>query len=90
MPNSAEAGTCDKTILWPMAFESLGSHISYGNSLLIEDGEKHPAEFRNSGGVAYQYNNDQAFYHWLRDVDFGENGQPVIQADAKQQAPLNF
>jgi hypothetical protein len=85
--NSAEVGTCDKTILWPMAFESLGSHISYHNSLLIEDGEKHPTEFRNRGGMSHQYLGDREFFDWLDGLYFGENGRPVFTLDARQEGP---
>ncbi len=70
--NSADVGTCDKTILWPMAFHTLGEGIAYHNALLIEDGETNPAKFREQGGVAYQYHGEQAFRDWLYSVDFGE------------------
>jgi FMN phosphatase YigB (HAD superfamily) len=75
--NSADVGTCDKTILWSLAFESLGSGLSYHNALLVEDGEENPAEFRNQGGAAYQYSGEDEFRQWLRDVDFGANGRPL-------------
>ena len=80
--NSADVGTCDKTILWPMAFQSVGNGISYSDSLLIEDGEGNPAEFRERGGMAYQYLGDPEFREWLHDVHLGGNGQrpPVAAA----------
>ena len=80
--NSADVGTYDKTLLWPMAFQSVGNGISYPNSLLIEDGEGNPAEFRKRGGIAYPYLGDAEFGEWLQDVHFGENCQRPYVADA--------
>jgi len=71
--NSADVGSCDKTVLWPMAFDALGCGVSYRDSLLIEDGEKNPAAFRKQGGVAHQYLGEEAFCDWLDGVDFGED-----------------
>jgi hypothetical protein len=70
--NSADVGTCDKSILWPMAFHTLGDGIAYHHALLIEDGEANPAKFQEHGRVAYQYRGDPAFHDWLCNVDFGE------------------
>jgi FMN phosphatase YigB (HAD superfamily) len=64
--NSSDHGTWDKRKLWPIAFERLGQGISYKNSLLIEDGEKEPAQFRALGGQAYQYAGEEGFQMWLR------------------------
>jgi FMN phosphatase YigB (HAD superfamily) len=72
--NSADVGTCDKTVLWSLAFNALGCGISYRDSLLIEDGEKNPAAFRKLGGVAHQYLGEGEFRGWLDGADFGENG----------------
>ena len=74
--NSADVGTYDKTILWPMAFELVGSGISYSNSLLIEDDQKNTTTFLEQGGIAYQYIGEREFSEWLHDVDFGKNGRP--------------
>ena len=73
--NSADVGTCDKTLLWPIAFQSVGNGISYSHSLLIEDGEGNPTAFRKRGGIAHQYIGDAEFGEWLQDVHFGENFQ---------------
>lgn len=72
--NSADVGTCNKSVLWRVAFAALGAGISYHNSLLIEDGAANPATFRAQGGVAHQYVGDQVFRDWLRSVDFGGSG----------------
>ena len=68
--NSADFHEIRKELLWPMAFERLGSGIGYANSLLIEDGESEPAMFRALGGVAHQYTNDTAFVEWLDSIDW--------------------
>jgi beta-phosphoglucomutase-like phosphatase (HAD superfamily) len=67
--NSADVGTCDKTVLWPMAFQALEDGITYRNALLIEDGEVNPAKFRERGGIAYQYRGDLEFRAWLRNMN---------------------
>ena len=66
--NSADYHEIRKELLWPVAFERLGSGIGYANSLLIEDGENEPALFRALGGYAHQYSNDTAFLDWLDSV----------------------
>ena len=63
--NSADAGQCDKSRLWPLAFRALGREIGYHNSLLIEDNATQIALFRDLGGVAYQYDGDTALAAWL-------------------------
>lgn len=64
--NSADHDTLDKSILWQIAFDRLGEGIGYSDSLLIEDGTKHPTLFRRLGGHAYQYTTDIDLEHWLR------------------------
>ena len=59
--NSCDFGEIDKRMLWPIAFSRLGDHIEYGNSLLIEDGEKQPQQFRDAGGHAIEYVDDVTF-----------------------------
>ena len=83
--NSADVGTCDKTVLWPLAFNSLGCGISYRDSLLIEDGEKNPAAFRKLGGMAHQYLGEGEFCGWLDGVDFGENGSVAPSSASSQK-----
>lgn len=38
-----------------MAFQQLGDHIRYANSLPIEDGKQEPQQFRVAGGYAIEY-----------------------------------
>jgi hypothetical protein len=59
----------DKAVLWPIAFKLLGRGIEYGNSLLIEDGSQNVEKFRNYGGYAYKYSNDQEFLMWLDEMN---------------------
>jgi len=59
--NSCDYGVIDKRVLWPIAFKRLGSHIDYENTLLIEDGEKEPQQFRDAGGNANQYVDEAIF-----------------------------
>ena len=66
--NSFDYREIDKSILWTHAFELLGGGIGYGQSLLIEDGERNVAKFRAHGGYAYQYGNDECFRAWLESV----------------------
>jgi hypothetical protein len=63
--NTADYGTLRKELLWDRAFALLGEDIGYHNSLLIEDGAKEPALFRERGGSAYQYYDDPMFRAWL-------------------------
>jgi hypothetical protein len=63
--NSFDYQEIDKTVLWAKAFEILGNEIGYTQSLLIEDGEKNVRKFRENGGYAYQYKNDEQFLEWL-------------------------
>lgn len=63
--NSFDYQEIDKTLLWPKAFEFLGNEIGYSQSLLIEDGAKNVRKFRENGGYAYQYENDERFLRWL-------------------------
>ena len=64
-----------KERLWPVAFERLDAEIGYHNSLLIEDGEQEPTKFRELGGWAYQYHNDEQFEAWLKAVK-----KPIIRS----------
>jgi FMN phosphatase YigB (HAD superfamily) len=64
--NSFDYREIDKSVLWPQAFELLGNGMGYGQSLLIEDGEKNVAKFRGHGGRAYRYGNDEDFLAWLK------------------------
>jgi hypothetical protein len=66
--NTADHHELRKEVLWERAFELLGGGISYATSLLIEDGLKEPALFRERGGVAYQYENDDLFRQWLEQL----------------------
>jgi FMN phosphatase YigB (HAD superfamily) len=66
--NSFDYQEIDKTLLWAKAFEMLGRGIGYSQSLLIEDGAKNVRKFRENGGYAYQYENDERFSKWLESV----------------------
>jgi hypothetical protein len=66
--NTSDHHELRKEILWDRAFELLGDGITYANSLLIEDGTKEPALFRQRGGTAYQYENDDLFCQWLKQI----------------------
>lgn len=63
--NSFDYQEIDKTVLWAKAFEALGHGIGYSHSLLVEDGPKNVRRFRENGGYAYQYENDEKFLKWL-------------------------
>ena len=54
-----------KQPLWDAAFDALGPEFGYANSLLIEDTRREVELFRDRGGAAYQYRNDQEFDDWL-------------------------
>ncbi len=62
--NSADEGELDKSRLWPVAFEAMGSGIGYADGFLIEDGADSPAKFTAAGGMAYQYTDDARFMAW--------------------------
>ncbi len=64
--NSFDYREIDKTVLWAKAFDLLGNGIGYSQSLLIEDGERNVRKFREHGGYAYQYGNDEDFLRWLK------------------------
>lgn len=66
--NSFDYQEIDKTVLWAKAFQDLGNGIGYGQSLLIEDGVKNVRKFRENGGYAYQYENDDRFLKWLESI----------------------
>lgn len=63
--NSFDYQELNKEILWPIAFKKLGEGIGYSNSLLIEDGIKNIEKFRERGGIAVQYDNNDLFNQWL-------------------------
>jgi hypothetical protein len=63
--NSFDYRAIDKSVLWAKAFGLLGNGIGYQQSLLIEDGERNVRKFRERGGYAYQYENDERFLAWL-------------------------
>jgi FMN phosphatase YigB (HAD superfamily) len=64
--NSFDYREIDKSVLWVKAFELLGNGIGYRQSLLIEDGERNVSKFRENGGHAYLYENDERFSTWLK------------------------
>lgn len=66
--NTADCGHLRKELLWDRAFAQLGEGIGYRSSLLIEDGEREPALFRERGGVAHQYEGESAFQRWLGEL----------------------
>ena len=68
--NSSDYRELDKTVLWPIAFKTLGDGIQFENSLLIEDGPKEPALFRKCGGFAHQYVDDGQLVEWLDATGF--------------------
>lgn len=63
--NSADYSTDNKLELWQVAYKLFDSNISYNNSLLIDDSDKWVTEFRNCGGEAYRYKNDNEFNQWI-------------------------
>jgi hypothetical protein len=66
--NSFDYREIDKTILWAKVFEFFGKGIGYHNSLLVEDGVNNVRKFRENGGYAYQYENDELFLRWLESI----------------------
>ena len=50
-----------KPRLSDVASDALGPEFGYSNSLLIEDTRRAVELFRDLGGAAYQYRNDQEF-----------------------------
>ena len=64
--NSCDYGEIDKRVLWPLAFQQLGPHIEYANSLLIEDGKENPQQFRKAGGYAIEYSDERTFIQGTR------------------------
>ncbi len=54
-----------KQRMWNDAFESLGAEHGYQSSLLVEDTLKEVRLFRELGGQAYHYSDDEAFAAWL-------------------------
>lgn len=66
--NSFDHREIDKTVLWAKAFDMLGNGIGYSQSLLIEDSIKNVRKFRELGGYAHHYENDERFLEWLEYV----------------------
>jgi FMN phosphatase YigB (HAD superfamily) len=64
--NSADHRELDKSRLWPIAFESLATGMTYTNSLLIDDNIHAVRQFTSAGGNAYQYTDDASFLAWLQ------------------------
>ncbi|HWL07062.1 MAG TPA: hypothetical protein VNQ76_01480 [Planctomicrobium sp.] len=56
--NSADQREIDKRQLWKHAFCLLGPEAGYSNSLLIDDSKKSVEWFREAGGTAYHYQQD--------------------------------
>ena len=73
--NSFDYREIDKSVLWAEAFECLGNGIGYSQSLLIEDGEKNVRKFREHGGYAYQYTNDERFLMWLKSTGWNHDAR---------------
>jgi FMN phosphatase YigB (HAD superfamily) len=66
--NTSDYGETDKQKLWPIAFARIGTAIHYGNSLLIEDNIKEIKNFRNKGGYAIQYIDDDQLLPWQLNI----------------------
>ena len=66
--NSFDIRETDKTILWKKAFEILGNGTGYEQSFLIEDSGNNVRKFRENGGYAYHYENDEQFLKWAENV----------------------
>lgn len=65
--NSSDYGVDDKHSLCTLAFERLGD-CSFPQGLLIDDSIKAIESFRESGGLAYQYTDENAFSEWVQIV----------------------
>ena len=65
--NSATRQDTDKRRLWEHAFRELGSRFGFKNSLLIDNSETCIEWFRESGGTAYQYTDENHLATWLAD-----------------------
>jgi FMN phosphatase YigB (HAD superfamily) len=79
--NSSEFGETDKRKLWPLAFRKLGTEIGYKNSLLIEDSQKEILQFREAGGTAIQYKNDEDFLASVAELSNCACRAPIIVAN---------
>jgi hypothetical protein len=75
--NSSDHGTYEKIDLWPVAFERFGFGVGYENSLLIEDTEYEIAHFRERGGTAHRYIDDESFSEWLKDAESNGRADPA-------------
>jgi len=63
--NSYDHHTTDKTQLWAVAFQELGSEYEYGTSFLLEDSVQNVAQFIALGGRAHRYVGDDELGAWL-------------------------
>lgn len=63
--NSFDYKEMKKDVLWDIAFHKLGDGVTFSNSLLIDDGIDNVNLFRELGGYAYQYRDDESFCEWL-------------------------
>jgi len=63
--NSYDHHTTDKTQLWPVAFQQLGSEYGYSTSFLLEDSVQNVAQFIALGGRAHRYVGDDELGAWL-------------------------
>ena len=63
--NSFDYKVAKKEILWNIAFSKLGDGMTFSNSLLIDDGAENVNLFKQLGGYAYQYRDDESFSKWL-------------------------
>lgn len=68
--NSCDYGTVDKRLLWPVAFAEMGNAIGYHNTLLIEDGERELNMYREMGGQAIEYREDEELLGELIEYEF--------------------
>ncbi len=59
--NSSQERQMDKALLWDKAFALLGPDACYANSLLIDDSIRHLTRFRENGGRAVLYYDDNHF-----------------------------
>lgn len=63
--NSFDYKETRKGILWDIAFSKLATGVTFANSLLIDDGADNVKLFKELGGYAHQYREDESFSEWL-------------------------
>ncbi len=68
--NSSRSRSVFKKDLWDEAFRSLPDHVSYHDSFLIEDSRKNVELFREAGGQAHRYRDDETLMAYLADIGF--------------------